>query len=103
MRPSYDMNSLFTFNLGLVLTLEWLSNNENTRALCEICLKLTMKTPERCHSGAFIVNFEQILHIVLILPGYSQISAHWKISNRFKQDNNFVVTFYDSETQLLFK
>ena len=36
-------------------------NNENTRAMCEICSKLTMKTPERRHrhrSGAFTVNFE---------------------------------------------
>ena len=28
-------------------------NNRNTRAQCEICCKLTIKTPERCH------NFEQ--------------------------------------------
>ena len=24
-------------------------NNRNTRKRCEICLKLTIKTPERCH------------------------------------------------------
>ena len=60
-------------------------NNRNTRARCEICSKLTIKTTERRHlcpqktsenrtfsdvfkvyrwrrSGVFIVNFEYILH-----------------------------------------
>ena len=44
-------------------------SNRNTRARCEICSKLTMKTPERHHwrrSGVFIVNFEHILHLVLV-------------------------------------
>ena len=38
-------------------------NNRNTRTSCEICSKLTIKTPERRHyrrSGVFIVNFEQV-------------------------------------------
>ena len=37
--------------------------NRNTRTRCEICSKLTIKTPERRHwrrSGVFIVNFEHI-------------------------------------------
>ena len=40
-----------------------------TRARCEICSKLTKKTPERCHwrrFGVFIVNFEHILHLVVV-------------------------------------
>ena len=44
-------------------------NNRNTWTLCEICSKLTIKTPERHHSphsGIFIVNFEQISHIILM-------------------------------------
>ena len=44
-------------------------NNRNTRTRCEICSKLTIKTPERRHwrrSGVFIVNFEHILHLVLV-------------------------------------
>ena len=44
-------------------------NNRNTRTSCEICSKLTIKTPERCHwrrSGFFIVNFEHISHLVLV-------------------------------------
>ena len=43
-------------------------NNRNTRARCEICSKLTIKTPERCYwrrSGVFNVNFKHILHFVL--------------------------------------
>ena len=44
-------------------------NNRNTRARCEICSKLTIKTPERRHwrlSDVFIVNFEHISHLVLV-------------------------------------
>ena len=44
-------------------------NHRNTRARCEICSKLTIKTPERHHwrrSGVFIVNFEHISHLVLV-------------------------------------
>ena len=37
----------------------------NTRNRCEICSKLTVKTPEWCghRSGVFIVNFKHILHL----------------------------------------
>ena len=44
-------------------------NNRNIRARCEICSELTIKIPERRHwrrSGIFIVNFEQISHLVLV-------------------------------------
>ena len=44
-------------------------NNRNTRGRCEICSKLRIKTPERCHwrsSVVFIVNFEHISHLVLV-------------------------------------
>ena len=41
-------------------------NNRNTTKMkCEICSKLTVKTPERPHwhcSGVFIANFEHISH-----------------------------------------
>ena len=46
-------------------------NNRNTRARCEICSKLAIKTPERrqCRrSGVFIVNFEHISHLALVFP-----------------------------------
>ena len=44
-------------------------NNINNRARCEICSKLTIKTPEWCYwhrSAVFIVNFEHISHLVLV-------------------------------------
>ena len=44
-------------------------NNRITRAICEICLKLTIKTPGWRHlhrSVVFIVNLKQISHIVLV-------------------------------------
>ena len=45
-------------------------NNRNTKARCEIFSKLTIKRPERRHwrrSDVFIVNFEHISHLVLVL------------------------------------
>ena len=45
-------------------------NKSNTRTRCEICSKLTVKTPEQRnwhHSGVFIVSFEHILHLALML------------------------------------
>ena len=44
-------------------------NNRNTRTTFEIFSKLTIKTPERHHwrrSGFFIVNLEQIPHLLLV-------------------------------------
>ena len=41
-------------------------NNRKTRKRCKICLKLTIKTPERRHgrrSGVFIVNFGHNSHL----------------------------------------
>ena len=44
-------------------------NKRNTGTRCEIRSKLTIKTPERHQwrrSGTFIVNFENISHLVLV-------------------------------------
>ena len=44
-------------------------NSRNTRTRCEICSKLTIKTPERRNerrSDVFIVNSEHISHLVLV-------------------------------------
>ena len=44
-------------------------NNRNTRTRCEICSKLTIKTPERPYwrrAVVFIVNFEHISNIALV-------------------------------------
>ena len=40
--------------------------SENTRERGEICSKLTIETPERDRSSVFIVNFERILHLILV-------------------------------------
>ena len=50
------------------------ANNRNFRTRCEICLKLTIKTPERrdwC-SNVSIVNFEHVIQIIMKL-----ISVIW--------------------------
>ena len=47
-------------------------NDGNTKTVCEICPKLTMKTTERRQwhcSDVFIVNIEQIVSIVALLIG----------------------------------
>ena len=41
-------------------------NKRNTRKRCKICSNLTIKTPERRRSDAFIVNFEHISHLFLV-------------------------------------
>ena len=44
-------------------------NNSNTETRCEICSKLTIKTPVRRQwrrSALYIVNFEHISHFVLV-------------------------------------
>ena len=54
-------------------------NNRSTRTRCEVCSKLTIKTPERCHcrrSGVFIVNLEHISHLVSIV-NFEQVNAGW--------------------------
>ena len=43
--------------------------NRNTKTRCEICSKLTIKTPERRqwrHFAVFIVNFEHISQLILV-------------------------------------
>ena len=38
-------------------------NNKNTRTRCEMCSKLTIKTPKRCPpcSSVSVANFEQVI------------------------------------------
>ena len=58
-------------------------NNRNTRTRCEICSKLTIKTPERRQwrrSGFFIVNFEHISHTPcssVSIVNFEQVNAGW--------------------------
>ena len=44
-------------------------NNKNTGTKCQICSKLTIKTPERRQwgrSGVFFVNFEHVSCLILV-------------------------------------
>ena len=53
-------------------------NNRNTRTRCDICSKLTIKTPE-WRQNVFIGNFEHISHLVLVflLLTFEQVNAGW--------------------------
>ena len=94
------MSSLFTLNrylyIGLLLTLNLFNrllffsaniylfkfSNRNTRKKYEIRSKLIIKKPEWCQwhrSGVFIVNFELISHLFLLLIlSRSIIAALWR-------------------------
>ena len=84
--------------LGRLITDQHLivqSSKENTRAMCEICSKLTIKTTKRRHwtdlrrSGVFIVNSEQFytffwcfhrwLWTSKCLLGHIQLTLSWMI------------------------
>ena len=58
-------NNIYTRKSFPTNTDLFMVNNSNTRKRCEICSKLTMKTPER-RSTVFIVNFEHISHLFLV-------------------------------------
>ena len=62
--------------------------NGNTRIMCEICSKLTIKTPERRNwrrSGVFIVNFEHSVFIV----NFEHVIAGWE---EFKYSKSYRAT-----------
>ena len=66
--PSMVINksNVFSFPVGIYLPKV---NDRNTRTRCDICSKLTIKTPKRRHwrrSGVLIVNFEHISHPILL-------------------------------------
>ena len=51
-------------------------NNRNTRTSRELCSKLTIMTPERCHwrrSGVFIASFEDISSVSIV--HFEQLNA----------------------------
>ena len=57
----------------------FIMNNSNTRKRCEICSKLTIKSPQR-RSTVFIVNFEHISYLFTPFTcastvGFEQINA----------------------------
>ena len=58
------------------------SNSTNeTLKRCEICSKLTIKTSgwrQWCHSGGFIVNFEHMSHLFLVIFKFEQENISWE-------------------------
>ena len=50
-------------------------NNSNTRKRCEICSKLTIKSPQR-RSTVFIVNFEQISYLFTPFSSVSTVALN---------------------------
>ena len=72
MRSSFTPTALSKMQLLVVMlacTYLLKLNNGKTRTRCELCSKLTLKTPERRQwrlSGVFIVNFEHIPHLALL-------------------------------------
>ena len=72
-------------------------NNSNIKIMCEICSKLTMKTPERRQwrrSGVFIVNLNKF-HVLFwcFIVEFRQVNASWvaehlsKIKSEIKSSN----------------
>ena len=49
--------------------------------MSKLCPKLIIKTQERRHwrrSGVFIINFEEILHIVIVsIIDFEQVNVSW--------------------------
>ena len=54
-------------------------NNRNTRVRCEICSKLTIKTPERRRSSVFISNFEHISRSSVSIVNFEHGNADWVV------------------------
>ena len=64
LRRSLTFNNFNTFQVGINM---FKVKNKNTGTRCEICSKLTIKTPERRQFAISIFNSEHVLHLVLVL------------------------------------
>ena len=56
---------------------------ETLEQRCEICSKLTIKPPKRCHCrhfGGFIVNFEHISQLCssISIVNFEQVNDNWE-------------------------
>ena len=61
------MSLTFNFNTLLVGISMFKVKKKNTGIRCEICSKLTIKTPERRQFAISIFNSEHVLHLVLVV------------------------------------
>ena len=64
--------------------------SRNTRTRWEICSKLTIKTPGRCHwccSGVFIVNFEHFTPCSSVsIVNFEKVNADWGRTKDLNKD-----------------
>ena len=70
-------------------------NNKDTRKRSEICSKLTIRKPERRHwpcSGFFIVNFEHISHLLLVLLLLNKVNVRYHLLRRRGLKSAFVLS-----------
>ena len=92
----YFPASIYLFNVS----------NGNTRTMREICSKLTMKAPEQRqhHSRVFNINFEQISHIVLVVPLLKLVNVGWFFwASNNSHPSNTCITFFDSVKRIYIK
>ena len=80
------------------------SKKRNTRAIGEICSKLSINASDLCQwccSGVFIVSFEEFSHIVLVPPLFTLnkwiSGGHWLHTTVYKDWNwiRFLTFFWD--------
>ena len=72
---------MFLTNIGLFKV-----NIRNSRKTCEICFKVTIKTPERrqlLRFGVFIVNFERIFFSNVSINDLEQVNVSWVVALNF--------------------
>ena len=67
-------------------------SNRNTRILCEICSKLTIKNPEKRRSGVFIKNFSTHFHTYsthcsrVSIVDFEPMNAGWEYIKEVQED-----------------
>ena len=64
LRMSLTFNNFNTFLVGINM---FKVKKKNTGTMCEICSKLTIKTPERRQFAISIFNSEHVLHLALVV------------------------------------
>ena len=64
-RKNLFLKNSETFPAGIYL---FNVRNGNSKTMCGICSKLTIKITEWRHSDVFVVNLEKISHVVLMFP-----------------------------------
>ena len=70
-------------------------NSRNTRTKCEICSKLTIKTPERCYwcrSDIFIVNFEHFTPCSSVsIVNIEHVIAGWQCAFKILRTTRYLI------------